>query len=163
MAKKQSPYKCASWEEANAFLLQIGKNQIQIKQLEADMNSKINEIKLEFDQKAKGVKSESDNLELAITQFAENCKDEFLKTRHKELSFGIVAYKITEKLTIRSLQACVNSLKQLGLQEYLRIKEEPNKDKLKELDASTLAKIGVSLKKEDKIRVEPAFEKIKTD
>lgn len=163
MAKKQSSYQCASWEEVNAFLLQIGKNQINTQKLEADMNSKINEIKLEFDLKAKGFKAESNDLELAITKFAENCKDEFLKTRHKELAFGIVAYKVTEKLTIRSVMACVNSLKQLGLQEYLRIKEEPNKDKLKELDSSTLAKIGVSLKKEDKIRVEPAFEKIKTD
>lgn len=161
--KVKSKYVCSSWEEVNAFLLQIGKNTIETQKLEAEMNSKLNEIKLEYDVKAKGLKADTAQLETAIENFAENTKDEFLKTRHKELTFGVVAYRIAESVTIRSIKACVNSIKQLGMMEYLRIEEKPNKDKLKELDQSTLAKIGASYKKEDKIRIEANLEKIKTD
>ena len=163
MKRKQNKYVCSSWEEANAFLLQIGRNVIETQKLQAEMNSRLNEIKLEYDVKAKGLKSDTQQLELAIEEFAGGAKDEFLKTRHKDLTFGTVAYRVVEKISIRSVKACVNSLKQLGLRDYLRVEEKPNKEKLKELDPNTLAKIGASYKKEDKIRIEPNLEKIKVD
>ena len=45
----------------------------------------------------------------------------------------------------------------LNLDFCLRIKEELDKDKIKEanLDANTLIKIGVSIVKEDKLTIEP--------
>ena len=50
---------------------------------------------------------------------------------------------------------CKSSEKELHI-----IKEEIEKDKLKELDANTLTKIGVSIIKEDKLSIEPNMAEI---
>ena len=44
----------------------------------------------------------------------------------------------------------------------MRIKEEVDKDKLKELDANILTKIGVQIVKDDKLTIEPDIVEIVT-
>ncbi|MBF0487875.1 MAG: host-nuclease inhibitor Gam family protein [Nitrospirae bacterium] len=97
----------------------------------------------------------------AITAFCEEHKHEFAKTRSKELTFGTVAYRVTTKIVIRSLKACVAAMEALGLAQYLRIEKKPDKEIMLNLDDQTLAKVGASRKTEDNLRIEPAMEKIK--
>ncbi|MBI4835901.1 MAG: host-nuclease inhibitor Gam family protein [Candidatus Abawacabacteria bacterium] len=163
MPRRKSALICSSWEECNAFLYRLAEINVKTSQLEGEMTTKINQIKIDYDSQAKGLKTEKADMEKAIEEFCANCKDEFTKTRKKEMSFGVVAYRITQKVTIRSIEACLTALKSLNLHNCIRIKEEPNKDAMAQLDAQTLAKCGASLKTEDKLKIEPDMAKIKVD
>ena len=75
--------------------------------------------------------------------------------RNKKLNFGSISYRLSERVVCTSVQSVIKSLKLLCLDHCLRVKEELDKDKIKELDSNTLTKIGVSIIKEDKLNIEP--------
>ena len=157
--KKESKY--ANWEEVNLAVRRMGEIDIQVTKLEGEMTLKVNEIKSKYDAKSQGLLAERKNIEKDITLFTDTCKDEFTKTRHKELTFGKVAYKVTSKILIKSKDACLSALKALNMGDYIRIKEEPDKEAMVNLDQVTLAKVGASIKVEDKLRIEPNLETLK--
>lgn len=149
------------WEQVDAALRRIGEIDIAIEKIQGDMTLKINEIKAQAEAKAEGLKKERKNLEKAISQFCEEHKEEFAKKRSRELTFGVVAYKVTKRIVIRSIKACVAAMEALGLEQYLRVEKKPDKELMMNLDDQTLAKIGATRKIEDKLRIEPAIEKIR--
>ncbi|NLT22581.1 MAG: host-nuclease inhibitor protein Gam [Syntrophorhabdus sp.] len=161
MAKiiKTSDY--TDWPEVDGALRRMGEIDIKLQKLEGEMTLKINEIKAEYDVKAEGLKAEHKAIEENITLFAESRKQEFARVRSKDLTFGVVAYRVVTKVVLKSKAATVAALKALGLVQYLRIIEEPDKEAMSGLDATTLAKCGATLKTEDKLRIEPNMEKIK--
>ena len=161
MAKKQVMSEYQDWQDIDNGLRRMGEIDIQIRKLEGEQTLRTNEIKAEYDLKAEGLKAERKGIENNIALFTEAHKEEFMKTRSKELTFGLVAYRVTTKLIIRSVKATVAALKALGLESYLTINPEPDREAMKGLDSGTLAKVGASLKTEDKLRVEPNMERIK--
>jgi len=160
MARKIEIKEYRDWQDVDNALRRMGEIDIKLGDLEGKMTLKINEIREEFDTKAEGLKAERKKLEAEITAFVEIRKDEFLKTRSRELTFGVVAYRLVTKVVIRSKAACIAALKALNLAAYIRYTEEPDKEALSGLDVGTLAKVGASLKTEDKLRIEPKLEKI---
>lgn len=160
MAKKKES-KFNNWEDVNLAVRRMGEIDIQVNNLQGKMTLKVNEIKSAYDSKSQGLLAERKEIEKDISLFTDNCKDEFAKTRHKDLTFGKIAYKVTSKLVIRSIDACLAALKALEMNSYIRIKEEPDKDALASLDQLTLAKLGASIKVEDKLRIEPNLETLK--
>lgn len=157
--KKESKY--ANWEEVNLAVRRMGEIDIQVSRLQGEMTLKVNEIKSKYDAKSQGLLAERKEIEKEITLFTDTCKDEFTKTRHKELTFGKIAYKVTSKILIKSKDACLSALKALKMTDYIRIKEEPDKEAMVNLDQVTLAKVGASIKVEDKLRIEPNLETLK--
>ena len=157
--RKESKY--SSWDEINTALKKMGEIDIQINKLQGEMTLKINEIKAEYDLKSQGLKAERKDIEKNISLFTESCKDEFTRTRHKELTFGKIAYRVTTKIIIRSKEACINALKALNMNNYIRIIEEPDKEALMDLDQIILAKIGANKKIDDRLRIEPNLETLK--
>ena len=157
--KKESKY--ANWEDVNLAVRRMGEIDIQVDRLQGEMTLKVNEIKSKYDAKSQGLLAERKEIEKDITLFTDTCKDEFTKTRHKELTFGKVAYKVTSKILIKSKDACLAALKALKMSDYIRIKEEPDKEAMVNLDQITLAKVGASIKVEDKLRIEPNLETLK--
>ncbi len=158
-AVKVSEY--TNWEEVDQALRRMGEIDIRLTKIEGDMTLKINEIRAEYDTKAEGLKAERKAIEEQITLFAEAHKEEFAKNRSKDLTFGVVAFRIVHKVVVRSKAACLAALKALGLVQYIRTIEEPDKEAMSGLDAGTLAKVGATLKTEDKLRIEPNIERIK--
>lgn len=162
MAKvKEAVAKISAWEAVDASLRRMGEIDIAVEKIQGDMTLKINEIKEAAATKAEGLKVERAALEYQITQFCEEHKTDFAKKRTKEFTFGVIAFKVTTKIVIRAKKACVAAMEALGLQQYLRIIKEPDKDLMLNLDEQTLVKVGAARKTEDKLRIEPAIEKIK--
>jgi phage host-nuclease inhibitor protein Gam len=157
--KKESTY--SNWEEVNLALRRMGEIDILVNKLQGKMTLKINEIKADYDVKSQGLLAERKEIEKNITLFTDTCKDEFAKTRHKDLTFGKVAYKVTSRIMIKSKEACLAALKALKMTDYIRIKEEPDKEAMVDLDQVTLAKVGATVKVEDKLRIEPNLETLK--
>ncbi|MDR2018545.1 MAG: host-nuclease inhibitor Gam family protein [Syntrophobacterales bacterium] len=159
--KKQLIGDCADWQEVDQALRRMGEIDISLSKLEGEMTLRVNEIKADYDIKAEGLIAERNNLEGNITLYAESHKDEFTKVRSKDLTFGVVAYRVVHKVVIKSKKATVAALEALGLDGYLRISKEPDKETMKLLDAGTLAKVGARVKTDDKISVEPNIESIR--
>lgn len=91
----------------------------------------------------------------------EQNKQDFLKVRTKTFDFGVVAMRVTRKIVIRNVKAVIAAIKALGLTQYLRVKEEPDKEALDGLSDQELAKIGVKRVVEDKLRIEPNIERLR--
>lgn len=160
MARKEAVAEYTDWQDVDNALRRMGEIDIRLQDLEGSLTLRVNEIREEFDTKAEGLKAERKKLEHAVTAFVEARKEEFIKVRNRELTFGTIAYRLVTKVVIRSKAACLAALKALNLHAYIRITEEPDKEALSGLDAGTLAKVGAQLKTEDKLRIEPKLEKI---
>jgi phage host-nuclease inhibitor protein Gam len=162
MAKRQQEVQeLPDWEAVDQALRRMGEIDIAIQKLEGEMTLRINEIRELYDNKAAGLKAERAALEKAVIGFCDTRKHEFARTRSRELTFGVVAYRVTRKIHIKSKAACVAALKALGLTSYLRIIEEPDKEALETLDDAVLVKVGASRKIEDKLRIEPNLERLR--
>ena len=151
----------SSWDEVDQKLRRIGEIQIALEKIEGDMTLRINDIRQDYEQESEVLNTERQDLENSITSFSEFHKDEFAKTRSKDLTFGYVAYRVVRKIVIRSNEACVAALRALKLDQYIRIVEEPNKEAMADLEDNQLAKVGAKRKVEDKFRIEPNIERIK--
>lgn len=151
-----------TWEQVDDLLRRLGEVEIRKNKLEGELTIRVNEVKEQYKEKIDPLIAEADAIRAAITAFAENAKDDFLKTRTKQLNFGVVAYRVTEKILIRSKEACVAALKALGLTQYIRTIEEPDKEALRDMDDKQLAKVGATRKIDDSLRIEPNLEKIES-
>jgi phage host-nuclease inhibitor protein Gam len=159
--KKAIPIILADWIEVDQRIRRMGEIDIAIEKIEGDMTLKINEIRDQYEEKAEILKAERQILEDSITTFGEDHKEEFAKVRSKDLTFGLVAYRVVRSIYIRSKDATVAALRALKLDQYVRIIEEPNKEAMEDLDDKILAKVGAKRKVEDKFRIEPNIERIK--
>lgn len=156
--KKESTLK--TWDEVDNQLRKLGELQIQKTKLEGTLQTKINELKANYTAQCGVIAVEAKNIETEITRFCEQNKDEFLNKRNKKLNFGVVAYRVTEKVVCNSVEGVIKAIKALNLDFVLRIKEEIDKDKIKELDKNTLTKIGVKIETKDKLSIEPDIVKL---
>ncbi len=161
MARNIKVSNCKDWSEVDSALRRMGEIDIRLQKLEGEMTLKLNEIRAEYDTKAEGLKTERKGIEDNIALFADAHKEEFAKVRSKDLTFGVVAFRVVSKVVMKSKAATLAAMKALGLNQYIRITEEPDKEAMSGLDAGTLAKVGASLKTEDKLRIEPNIERIK--
>ena len=151
----------SSWEEVDQKLRRMGEIDIATEKIEGDMTLRINEIRANYEKEVEFLRAERQALEDAINAFADDHKEEFAKTRSKELMFGFVAYRIVKKIVIRSNDACVAALRALRLDQYIRTIYEPNKEAMADLDDNQLAKVGAKRKIDDKFRIEPNLERTK--
>jgi phage host-nuclease inhibitor protein Gam len=157
--KKESKY--TNWDEVDQAMKDLGELTISKAKLEGELTIKINVIKDEFQVKADGLAEKIKVIVEHIGLYAEANKEAFLKDRTKKLTFGSISFRLTEKLVIKNVKAAIAALKTLKLDNYLRVKEELNKEAMKGLDDSTLVKIGVSRKKSDSLSIEPNYEELR--
>ncbi len=162
MAKKtESIYK--SWEEVNSALKELGELNIQKQKFEGEQTVKINEIKAETLEKAGIIKTKITEIEKNIEKFALQNKSEFLKTRNKKLTFGVVSFRLVKSVVCQCKDEAIKALKALNLDFCIRAKEELDKDeclKFAESDEKTLLKAGITIKAEDKVKIEPDYVKL---
>lgn len=156
--KKESSLK--SWDEVDESLKNLGKLKIEKTRLEGELTTKINELKEQYTAKCSEISYDIKNIEKEITRFCEEHKETFINKRSKKLNFGLIAYRLTEKVKISCISATIKALKALNLDFCLRVKEEIDKEEVKTLDTSILTKIGVKIEKEDKLSIEPSIVEI---
>jgi phage host-nuclease inhibitor protein Gam len=152
--KKESTFN--SWTEVSDSMKVLTELQVKKEKLEGEQTVKINKIKAEYQEKAGDLNVQIKDIEKNIERFADSHKDEFLKNRTKNLAYGTVSYRLTKKVVCKNTESAIKGFKALGLENYLRIKEELNKDEiLQNPDEKAFVKVGVSVVPEDKIKIEP--------
>lgn len=165
MAKKQVTIASqvpalASWEEVNSALKRLAALTVQWRELENKKTELISEITSKFDSDAAPLHAEMETLNASISEFALANKDQFMKERTKELSHGTISMRVSTSVKVVSKAICLRALKALGMEDYIIVKEEPNKEMLKALDDVTLAKVSCEKKVVDNITITPKIEEI---
>lgn len=158
MAKKSSIY--TTWAEVDNALKELGELNIQKTALEGEQTVKINTIKKEILEKTGNLQTKIKEIEKNIERFAEQNKSEFLKTRNKKLTFGTVSFRLVKSVVCACKEEGIKALKALNLDFCLRLKEEIDKDKCLEVDEKLLLKAGITVKTEDKVKIEPNYIKL---
>lgn len=162
MAKKLlSTYQ--NWDEVNEAMKRLGELNIQKQKIEQRMTLLMHKIKEAGTTKAGNLMDEIKIIEKDIERFAEQNKEAFAKTRNKKLNFGKISFKATKSVTCKFTESAIKALKTFGLEDCIRVKEELDKDAIKELgkDAEKyLLKAGITIKTTDKISIEPDYIKL---
>lgn len=150
MARKRlSGTQLESWEEVDTCLAEIGRIDRELSLLEAAQQEAIDKVKADTKAAAEPLAGKKAGLEMAIKEFAEANRAEFLKAKTRELTFGTVGFRLSTKVVIRRVADTLQALKDLGLTQCIRLKEECDKEAMRDLPLETLHAVGCALKQED--------------
>lgn len=161
MAKKLSKYQ--TWQEVDSAMKELGELNIKKQNLEGEQTVRINEVKADILSKTGVLQTKIKDIEKNIERFAEQNKSEFLKTRNKKLTFGTISFRLVKSVVCTCKDEAIKALKALNLDFCLRQKEEIDKEKCLEVDEKMLLKAGISIKSEDKVKIEPNYIKLAAD
>lgn len=138
-----------SWDEVDRCLAEIARIDRELGLLEAAQAEQIDAIKASTKAAAEPLANKKLGLELAIKDYAEANRAEFVKVKSKELTFGSVGFRLSSRVVIKRVADTLQALKDLGLTGCIRTKEECDKDAMKNLPLETLHAVGAALKQED--------------
>lgn len=154
--------KILSVEDVNFALREIGLAQKELDAIDTRAHKRIAEIKTDAAQKGEELRKRIAETSARIQAYADYNRDELFKDRKTiELSFGLFGYRKSTKISTK--KTTVELLKKLHLEKYIRIKEEPDKDLLAELDDESLIQIDAIRKVSDDFFVEAKTEEVNKD
>ncbi|MCL4501164.1 MAG: host-nuclease inhibitor Gam family protein [Deltaproteobacteria bacterium] len=160
MARKRVESGIKDWAGADQALLAIGRLEREIEAIEADIQRNLELIKEQAVQMVKPLQEMKAALELQLQAFSEAHKDDF-KGKSKTLNFGAVSFRLSSKIVIHGVKACLEALRSLGLKDYIRVKESPDKEKMKDLGDAILGQAGAKRVTEDVFGYEVNRERVK--
>lgn len=159
MRKRIETTPLQSWEDVDLHLLEIRENEIAIESIKADLDLAVSNLKLEAADRIKKYADRIGTLEIEIKEFVEANRSD-IKGKTKELTFGKTGFRASGKIIIRNIKNTIAMLKNLGLDECIKIKENVNKENLKSQSDDILAKVGASRSKKDVFWYETKREKL---
>jgi phage host-nuclease inhibitor protein Gam len=170
MAKKTTTLK--SFEEVDQSLLRLGQVEAFVQKREAEMNEKIQLLRDGFDRTTSAPRTETKLLQDEIEAFCILHKDEFEKSRSKDLVHGSVSFRVGNPSVAAlnrkySFKTIIELLKRLGLAKlYLRTKEEIDKEAIladyaaKKISDDKLAAAGIKVDQKESFNIDIAWDSI---
>ena len=134
--------------EAAEALKLIGERNRQIGRLEADMNDELARVKERSEGLAHPLRLEAGALMEGLKVWCEANRSQILdgRTKTADLGTGKVSWRLRpSSVTIRGAEAVIEACKRMGLQRFVRTKEEVNKDAMREEPEVARAVAGVSI------------------
>ena len=138
-----------SWDDVDRCLAEIGRIDRELGLIEAGQQESIDQIKASAKLAAEPLQNKKLGLELAIKDYAEANRAEFAKVKSRELTFGIIGFRLSTSVVIKRVADTLQALKDLGLAHCIRTKEELDKDAMRNLPLETLHNVGASLRQVD--------------
>lgn len=161
MARKRLENSIKDWAGVDAALLSIGQIDREIEGHEAELQKAIEDRKEYTILRVNPLQDRKAALEMQIQAFCEGHRDEMGNKKSRELNFGKVSFRLSTKILIRGVKSCLDALKSLNLLDYIRVKESPDKEKMKDLDDAVLAQVGAKRRSEDVFGYEVNRERVK--
>ena len=162
--KRVAETKLKSWQEVDDVLRVVGLIDLKIQATETEMNEKIIAIKNEAKEKVESLKAKKDLLELSMKEYSSEHMLDFGDRKSMPLTFGTVSFRVSTAIRlIANAKRVVELLREHGLKKCIRIKEEPDKDQMAELDDATLRAVGARRKTEDAFGYEVNYEKLQEE
>ncbi|MEO5332137.1 MAG: host-nuclease inhibitor Gam family protein [Magnetococcus sp. YQC-5] len=144
--KPQPVYMIADMQQANAVLGEMAMLQRAITTIEADMNSVIDTAKRNADAFAAPRRKRLKDLETALSVFAEFNKETLFNVqRTAELAFGVFGFRRSTELKPKSKitwAMVLGKIKELGF-AAIRVKDEVDRDAMREWPEERLSLVGV--------------------
>jgi phage host-nuclease inhibitor protein Gam len=127
-------------DEADLILKEIGIAERELEAIDASAQQKIADIKEKAVKEGEELRNKIAELSSLLGAYAEYNKDEFFKDKKTvELTFGCFGYRKSTSITIK--KTTLELLKKLKMFQYIRIKEEPDKEKMADLEDEALATV----------------------
>lgn len=140
--------KIETLDDVDGALKEIGMLERELDQIDDDAQKKISEIKSLALKAGEKNRERVTFLSDQIGTYAEANKDDLFKDKRTiELSFGLFGYRKSTSIQVR--KTTVELLKKLKLDAYIRIKEEPNKERMSDMDDELLAQVDAVRKVKD--------------
>lgn len=154
--------KIQSLEDVNIALRDIGLAEKELEAIDTAAHKKIAEIKTEAAKKGEELRNRIAEISAKIQAYAEYNREDLFKERKSiELSFGIIGFRKTTKISVK--KTTLELLKKLSLTKCVRIKEEPNKEAMAELDDETLLQVDAVRKISDDFFCQANTEEVNRD
>ncbi|MDL2313356.1 host-nuclease inhibitor Gam family protein [Desulfovibrio sp. OttesenSCG-928-C14] len=142
-----------SLEDADSTMAKIGALRRNIDLIETGMNDDIAAIKLRAAEQAEPYRQEIAMLEESLGRYAVYHKSNlFISRKSLDLTFGSFGFRQSSKLKVLpkyTLERVLQELRDRGLNEHIRVKEEINKESLKGLPPERLKELGCKLEQKD--------------
>lgn len=124
-----------SWDEVNETLKHLGRIERDINLINEVLKEQIETAKTRAESELKPLESRQKELAAALEQFATHHKEEFEKApRSRKLMFGKIGFHRSpgkfKPLRKWNWKQVLEKLKELGKKQYIRIKEEVDKEAL---------------------------------
>lgn len=138
-----------SREEAEAWIRQIGDHRREVVRIETAMNDEIAVVKDKYEQQAKPYRDDVEALIEGLQAWAIANREQLTgggKRQSAELATGMISWRVLPpRVTIRKAENVIDALKKLGLQRFIRTREEINKEAM--LDDQEAARLvpGVTI------------------
>lgn len=153
--------------EADRILSEMAQLQRSLEAIEADMNASIDKIKQSAAAFAAPRRERLASLANGLSAFAEiNKENLFDKRRGVELSFGTLGFRRSSELKPQGRGTwgeVLNKIKELGVTEALRIREEVNRETLRAWPDDRLQGVGVQRVEKDLFWYEIKTEHFQTE
>lgn len=161
--------KYATFSDVGYALGVIAKNTATIKKKEAAMNEKIAQLQQKFSEEVNSMIEENGKLTGEIQAFCMANKQDFEKERTMKLATGELGYrnnppKVMQLNRKYSINTTIELVKKIFKGEYLRVKEEIDKESIladyssKELNDTKLASVGLKIDQGETFFIKPNWE-----
>lgn len=146
-----------NWMEVDTALEEMSRLSIEILAVEARLGLRVLDLMNEYGQSLDSLHRRKRDIESRIEGFCGSRKAEFAEKRSRRLTFGKIAFRLAEKIEIPDgmENVAIRTLKGLGWDECVEVKESLNKPALKRLSDAHLAMCGLKRTVADRLRIEP--------
>ncbi len=152
--KPQVVGKIGSLEEADATLREIGECVLELEVIDSEIDQQIASLKASAAEKGKSYRQRIDSLSERLGAYAEYNKVELFADRKSvELTFGTFGYRKSTSIHVK--KTTLDLLRDLGLYQFIRIKEEPDKEAMADMSEPDLAKVDAKRVEKDSFFCEP--------
>jgi phage host-nuclease inhibitor protein Gam len=157
--------KLKTFEDIEPALVELGKRESFIAKKEAEMNTKIQEVKDKFEQDTIAQRSEADLIRTKITDFCKSNSREFTDKKSKDFTHGVIGFRTNPPKVILlnkkyNLKTAIELLKKVFTGDYVRSKEEIDKEKIlsdyasEKLNDDKLAAVGLRVDQDESFYVD---------
>lgn len=155
-------FQIKSLDDANQALAEIGRLTLQIEVIDGRAAEKIGKIKEDAAIKGKPARDRIQEIENALSLYADYNKAELFKDKKSiPMSYGNIGYRLSTKVSVK--RTTIELLKKLFPGKGTRVKEEVDKDQLKEWADEELAQVDAAKVSQDTFFYEVNREEVNKD
>lgn len=151
-------------DEADRALQELCEISREVELINLEGNEKIDAVKADMQVRALPLNQRAEVIGAALNAYAlGNKKELFAKGKSKELNFGTIGFRASTKIKTASKvkwENVIERLKEHSLLDFIRLKEEVDKEKLKKADSVVLEIAGCVVQTEDVFFYELDKEKV---
>ncbi len=138
-----------TYEDADRVLLAIGRLEREIELSKLATDEAIDQVKQSHKAYCEPKATQLADLERQLKEFATSRRADFADVRTRELTFGSIGFRRSTSIVMAKVADTLAAVKALGLTQVLRVKEELDKEAMRELPTETLTNIGAALQTKD--------------